>query len=195
MNRQTLTSLVWCAATLLAASPAQAHSGPPFPIVSDRRAGPFTISIWTDPDTTDDGSRGGQFWIVLGAGDGKVPTGTRATVSATPLDRPGATRSADAMLQRDDAATYYADLVLDHEGRFRVHVSIDSPLGMTAVDSDVMATYDLRPSLAAVLLSVAPFVLVGLLWAKLLIRRRRALSNHAPLSPRARRGRATTTQP
>ena len=29
---------------------ASGHSGPPFPILSDKAAGPYLISIWTDPD-------------------------------------------------------------------------------------------------------------------------------------------------
>ena len=28
------------------------HAGPPFPIVEDRSVGPYTVSIWTDPDAT-----------------------------------------------------------------------------------------------------------------------------------------------
>ena len=35
---------------------AAAHDGPPYPIVSERLAGPYEVSIWTDPDATDDGS-------------------------------------------------------------------------------------------------------------------------------------------
>jgi len=30
----------------------QAHSGPPFPIVSDRIAGAYRVSVWADPDAT-----------------------------------------------------------------------------------------------------------------------------------------------
>ena len=51
------------AALLAAASVAGAHNGPPYPIVSDRLAGPYLVSIWTDQDTTDDNSTGGQFWV------------------------------------------------------------------------------------------------------------------------------------
>src|SRR4029453_4395549 len=39
------------ATTLAVASPVVfAHDGPPFPILSDRVAGPYLVSIWTDPD-------------------------------------------------------------------------------------------------------------------------------------------------
>src|SRR4051794_23852942 len=71
--------------------PIQAHSGPPFPIVSDRVTGAYKISIWADPDTTDDRTAAGQFWNVLATADGRgtIPVGTRAIVSIRPSDRPG----------------------------------------------------------------------------------------------------------
>ena len=61
---------------------------------------------------------------------------------------------------------------MDHERRFAVQVRIDGPLGVAAVDATVDATYGLRPTPSLMLLYVAPFVLVGLLWGRLLIRRR-----------------------
>jgi hypothetical protein len=91
-------------------SPLSAHDGPPFPIVSDRVAGPYLISVWTDPDTTDDGSPGGQFWVMLRQADGNdAPPGTIAAerslrspsapsigraASAPPRQRPRAAMSA-----------------------------------------------------------------------------------------------------
>ena len=44
-----------------------------------RRSAPTAISIWTDPDTTDDGRPAGQFWIVLEPADGRtaIPAGTQ----------------------------------------------------------------------------------------------------------------------
>jgi hypothetical protein len=35
---------------MLAAVPARAHEGPPFPIVVDQRRGNHLVSIWADPD-------------------------------------------------------------------------------------------------------------------------------------------------
>ncbi len=52
-------------ATLALAAPAVAHSGPPYPVVSNQVAGPYRLSVWTDPDATDDGSAGGQFWVTI----------------------------------------------------------------------------------------------------------------------------------
>jgi len=48
-------ALIVAVAVLVAQRVSLAHSGPPFPIVTDVVRAPYTISIWTDPDTTDDG--------------------------------------------------------------------------------------------------------------------------------------------
>lgn len=164
------------AASLLAMPPAVAvaHDGPPFPIVSDRAAGAYRVSVWTDPDTTDDGTPGGQFWVRLAdaRSGGAVPQGTRATVVVRPLDRPGAAAAGVAAPVREDLTNQFAAVVLDHEGRFAVHVSIEGPLGDAGVDGEVEATYDLRPAPYLIALYLAPFVVVGFLWARLVVRRR-----------------------
>jgi hypothetical protein len=64
--------------------------------------------------------------------------------------------------------------VLDHEGPFAVHVTVDGPLGHAAVDSRVDATYDLRPPPYMLVWYLGPFVLAGVLWTRLLLRRRAA---------------------
>ena len=164
-----------CANTVVCASIVlHAHDGPPFPIVSDQVAGPYLISVWTDPDTTDDGSAGGQFWVRLHvAGTGTpVPENTRATVAVKPLGKDGPERSASASPVRGDITNQFAAVVMDHEGPFAVHVTVDGPLGGAAVDASVDATYDLRPSRSLLVVYLIPFVLVGLLWGRLLLRRR-----------------------
>ena len=48
------------------------------------------------------------------------------------------------------------------------------PLGRAEVDSRVDATYDLRPAPWLIALYLLPFVAIGALWGKVLLRRRRA---------------------
>jgi hypothetical protein len=152
----------------------QAHDGPPFPIVSDHIGGPYRISIWTDPDTTDDGSAGGQFWVrVQPVGTTQaLPEQTRATVTIAPLDRSGPQLSVTTAPVRGDVTNQFAALVMDHEGRFAVRVGVDGPLGTASVNAAVDATYDARPAPGLLILYVLPFVLVGVLWGRLLVRRR-----------------------
>jgi len=149
------------------------HNGPPFPILSDHRTGPYVISIWTDPDTTDDGSAGGQFWVrVHTAGGGATPAGTRVVVGITPADGRATERTEPAASVRGDISNQFAALPMDHEGRFAVRVAIDGPLGTGSAAATVDATYNLRPARSLLVLYLLPFLLVGLLWGRLLIRRR-----------------------
>jgi hypothetical protein len=166
-----------------------AHDGPPFPIVTDRQAGPYQVSIWTDPDATSDGSAGGQFWVVLGrAGEAAdLLTGTRATVSVQPLDREGVKQVATAQPVQGNLRNQFATLVMDHEGRFDVQVVVDGPLGRVEVTSQVSATYDLRPPAYLIAVYLIPFLLMGLLWTRLLLRRRQGTAAAAPPVPAARR--------
>jgi hypothetical protein len=155
----------------------QAHSGPPFPILSDHVAGAYQISIWTDPDATDDRSAGGKFWVMLqsavqtSAGR-SVPAATRVNVVIKPLDRDGGEVSARAEPVNGEAGRQFAALLMDHEGPFGVHVTVEGPLGRADVQASADATYDLRPRPILIALFVLPFVLVGFVWGKLLIRRR-----------------------
>jgi len=144
----------------------QAHSGPPFPIVSDQPVNGYKVSVWTDPDVTDDKVPAGRFWVTVDPGAATV------VVSIKPLDRAGEDRSARAEAVNGDLQRHYTSLWLDHEGRFGVHVAIDGPRGPATVDAYADATYDLRPRPALTIVFVLPFILVGLVWGKLLLKRR-----------------------
>jgi hypothetical protein len=168
---------------LLSADPTAvfAHSGPPFPALSDRSAGPYRLSLWTDPDTTDDGSAGGQFWVVIHLADGSPPPpDTRAIVAIRPRDRPGPERSAATSPVDGDTSRQFAALLMDHEGPFAVRTTISGTRGSAAVDATVDATYDLRPPPWLLGVYVLPFVAVGFLWLKLLLRRRTGVPVKTP---------------
>jgi hypothetical protein len=153
----------------------RAHSGPPFPIVSNRIAGAYRISLWTDPDATDDGSAAGRFWVVMDpVREGAAPgLDTRVTVSIRPLDRAGPVRTGTAEPVGHEASRRFVALVMDHEGRYAVRTTIEGPLGPGDVDAEVDATYDVRPRPFMLALALMPFLLAGFLWLKLLLRRRR----------------------
>jgi hypothetical protein len=51
-------------------------------------------------------------------------------------------------------------------------VEIDGQPGLARVDTYTDATYDLRPRPILTLLFVAPFLLVGFVWGKLIIKRK-----------------------
>ena len=151
-----------------------AHGGPPFTIVSDRIVGPYTISVLADPDTTDDGSPGGQFWVVLAPApqSGPLPSSTRVNVSITPIDRQGGTLTGRAEPVDGDVTRQFVALSIDHEGRFRVRVAVEGPLGPAEVEADVDATYDERPPPIILALYLVPFLFVGFVGLKRLMARR-----------------------
>ena len=186
---------------LVIASPAFAHSGPPFPIVSTETHGPYAISIWTDPDSTDNGVAAGQFWIIIEppTKSASIPDGTRATVTVRPLDStpPAGPRASEPAMHattepvRGDVTNQFAMVTLDHEGPFAVHVDVDGPLGRVVVDSRIDATYDLRPAPYMIAWYLGPFVLAGVLWTRLLLRRRSAQRS----TPAAQRRSGRVQQP
>jgi hypothetical protein len=163
----------------------EAHSGPPFPIVSSQAAGNYDVAIWTDPDATDDAVAGGQFWVVLTPRGGatEIPAATRVLVAIRATDRPGPELTAAAAPVGGLVSRQFAALRMDHEGRFAVRVAVDGPLGRAEVTSAVDATYDARPAPVLFLVYLLPFVALGLLWVKLL-RRRRALRRGDIAPPR-----------
>lgn len=165
-----LLCVAWLADTV-----AHAHSGPPFPIVSNQVVGAYKISVWTDPDTTDDGSPAGQFWVVLERADGgtPIPGGTTVRVTIRPLDRPGPSLAGTGEPVSGALDRQFVALLMDHEGPFHVRAAVDGPLGRAEVESKVDATYDARPPFGLVLIYLFPFVALGALWAKVLLRRRK----------------------
>ena len=175
-TRRVLSSCVFVIFVSSWPAVVRAHSGPPYPIVSDRIVGPYNVSVWTDPDATDDQTAAGKFWVTVepSARGTELPESTRVRVSVSPNGRTGAPRTANAERLNNDVRRQFAALLLDHEGRYDVHVRIDGPLGTANIDDGVDATYDLRPRPILTLLFVAPFVLIGFVWGKLLIKRRMA---------------------
>lgn len=176
-------SLVAALAVLAAQGSLRAHAGPPFPIVMDVVHAPYTISVWTDPDTTDDSSPGGQFWVVLALTpkEARIPPDTRVTVSARRVTRAGgindsqsswAWTRAVARPVRGDLGNQFAALRLSREGLYDVHVDVDGPLGRAGIDARIEATYDVRPPAYMLVWYLVPFLLAGFLWTRLLLHRR-----------------------
>jgi hypothetical protein len=167
----------------------RAHSGPPFPIVTDAVRGPYTISIWTDPDTTDNGTPAGQFWIVIASSTKgtRLPAETRATLSVQPSALPSPSQatvqSARTEPVRGDVANQFGAVLMDHEGPYTVHIEVTGPMGVASIDAMVQATYDLRPPPYMLVWYLFPFLIAGFLWTRLLLRRRAGLrpSDRVPL--------------
>lgn len=161
-------------AGLAIAIPVYAHNGPPYPIVTARAVGNYVVSLWADPDVSDDGDADGRFWVVVNPAQkgAALPVDTRVQISIWPVDHPESTRSATATLDEHEASRRTAAFVIDHEGQYAVKTTIDSALGSASLDAVVDAQYDARPRPLLIAVFALPFVLIGFVWIKLLLRRR-----------------------
>jgi hypothetical protein len=175
-DRPAFVVLFLTCALVMVTATIRAHDGPPYPIVSNQLLGTYRVSVWTDPDTTDDGSAGGQFWVMIDPvhAGGSVPANVRAEITVRPLDRAGAAVTGRAAPVNDDPSRQFVAVTMDHEGRFAVRLNMESESGRVGIDSEVQATYDSRPSPLLLVVYLVPFLLAGFLWTTLLVRRRRA---------------------
>jgi hypothetical protein len=177
-GRRAVSGALAPIAWLVTTAPALAHSGPPYPVVTRQAAGAYRVSLWTDPDATDDRTSAGQFWVVIEPERaGTVPADTRARVAIRPRDRDQPFAEVAAAPVDGDVTRQFANLLMDHEGPFEVRVVLDGPWGSATIDTQVQATYDLRPPLPLIAVYMLPFLAVGFLWGTRLVRRRRALKS------------------
>lgn len=143
-----------------------AHAGPPFPIIVDRPVGPWTVSVWTDPDI----GTGVVFVILEGSSTSSIPS--RVRVSAQPVDGslPEAFYEAERQGRPDDVR-YFAEVKLNHGGMWRLRATLDGPQG-GSVMAEVEATPDGVLGPWELALYLLPFLAVGFLWIKAVLRRR-----------------------
>jgi hypothetical protein len=172
-SRRVLWTILAVVAAAAVPGRLSAHAGPPFPIVHREHVGPYEISVWTDPDATDDGTAGGQFWVMIRLLDGEpLPADTRAIVTVRPLDRDGPPQSGTTEPIRGNLSRQFVALLMDHEGRFAVQAAVSGSRGSGVVETEVDATYDLRPPPFTLALYAMPFAAIGFFWLKILRQRR-----------------------
>jgi hypothetical protein len=159
---------------LVTAAPLFAHNGPPFPVVTDRVVGNYVISLWADPDASDDGDKDGRFWVVVNPATKGVtlPADTAVQIAIWPVERRDAIRSETAAADQREPARRLAAFAIDHEGKYGVKATITGSLGPAVIESVVDAEYDARPRPLLIAVFALPFVLIGFVYLKLLVRRR-----------------------
>jgi hypothetical protein len=153
----------------LCARPVRAHEGPPFPIVVDRPAGPYVVSVWTDPDIGT-----GVVYVVLEPPEGKsLPARTAVRVGVRPLSGRLAEAFYDAEAQPvRHGARYFTEVKLDRGEMWRIRALVDGSEGGGEVGAEVEATPDGTIGPIALVVYLLPFVAVGFLWLKAVLRRR-----------------------
>jgi hypothetical protein len=159
----------WIAIMMIAPLPAQAHNGPPFPIIENRKIGGYVVSLWTHPDV----GTGTFFVLMEPAAGGKIPPDLKVRIGIQPENG----RLAEVIYPtvRDDnrgQIEYDASVPFDRDEFYRVRLLLESSQGNEELLSRVEATppgygrWDL-------LLYLLPFLAVGFLWFRGMTRRRR----------------------
>lgn len=187
MQHRAVRLAIGCAAVIAMMTGASllAHEGPPYPIFSNRVAGNYQVSLWADPDATDDGSAAARFWVTLNpAQKGQpLPSDTEIRISIWPLDAPASVKTAKAEPVEREPSRWFAAFAIGNEGRYGVRASIDGPLGPSEVETVVNAADNRRPRPLTIILFILPFLLIGFVWVKLVLVRRGGRTAHVVRRP------------
>jgi hypothetical protein len=157
--------------SLVPIAPARAHEGPPFPIVVDRRAGPYMMSVWTDPDIGK-----GVVYVILEPpkGESSLPPGkARVRVGVQPVSKrlPEVFYDAEAQPVRY-GARYFTEVKLDRGEMWRIRARVNGPQGGGEAGAEVEATPDGTIGPISLVVYLLPFLAVGFLWLRAVLRRR-----------------------
>lgn len=147
-----------------ACATAWAHIGPPYPIMQNRKVGPFNVEVWSNPDVGT-----GSFYIIIDPPKGSgltVPADMKVQVSVQPVSKrlPVATYSAwrEKLLDHVEFKTL---VPFDKQETWHVRIIFLSSIASGEADTDVPVT----PTLLGrwdLLLFLLPFVGIGVLWFK-----------------------------
>jgi len=146
-----------------------AHEGPPFPILVDQRIGSMLVSVWTDPDIGT-----GTFFVVLEPADGgTLPDDVDVEVGVMPVSgRLAEVRYPAEPQQVRYGARYYTEVQFDHGEWWKVRVLLRSVAGTGELTAEVEATPDGTIGPISLVVYLLPFLAVGFLWLKAVLRRR-----------------------
>jgi hypothetical protein len=155
--------------SMFCAPNAAAHNGPPFPIITDQRVGPYVISLWTHPDLGT-----GTFFVMIDPPPGgTVPKDLKVQIAVQPASGRLAEAVYSAWLEDlRGQVEYKTEVQFDQQENWKVRLILTSSAGGGEAFSQVVPTpagfgrWDL-------LLFLLPFLGVGFLWATAITKRRR----------------------
>jgi hypothetical protein len=154
----------------VALAPLAAHEGPPFPIALDRPAGPYRLSIWTDPDVGT-----GIVYVVLEAlGDAAYarPSGVRVGVQPVSARLPETLYDAAPETVRR-GGRYVTEVAFDRQEIWRIRALVDGPGGGGEVAAQVEATPPGTIGPLGLVVYAIPFLLLAAMWIRVALVRRR----------------------
>lgn len=160
-------------------APADAHIGPPFPIIENQRVGPCVISLWTHPDVGT-----GTFYVMVDpVPGGTVPSDLKIRIGIQPES--GRLSEVFYNAERDDTRgqiQYKAFANFDRDEFWRVHLVLESARGRGEAFSRVEATPTVMGRFGLIFF-LLPFLAVAFLWFRGVSRKRSRMKRIIQTAP------------
>lgn len=154
---------------LLLAAPAEAHNGPPFPIIENKKVGPCIVALWTHPDVGT-----GAFYVFVEPVPGStLPADLKIKIGVRPVTGRLVERFYEAEHVKSRGPTEYNAVAdFDRQELWRVRLVIESTQGQGEATADVEVT---PPGFGRwdLLLYLLPFLFVAFLWFRGISRAKR----------------------
>lgn len=170
-KRKWYYAMVLICCLILWAPKTDAHEGPPFRIIVDQEVGPYLVTVWTDPDIGI-----GTFFVVLEpiSGDNeKLPEISAVKVGVAPTSGRLEEKIYSAESQQvRNGARYLAEVEFDQGEMWKVRVIIEGPDWEGELNSEVEATPDGSIGPIVIVIYALPFIGIGILWIRAIMRRR-----------------------
>lgn len=144
---------------------ASAHEGPPFPLFVDQKVDRYVVSVWTDPDV------GTALFFVIVNSETQLPPDLQVRIGVQPVS--GRLGEVFYPAERENVqgrVQYKAQVQFDAQELWRVRVQLQS----AQANAETIATVEATPPGYGrwdLLIYLAPFLAVGLLWAIAMIRK------------------------
>ena len=141
-------------------TPVGAHSGPPFPIIENKKVGPCIVALWTHPDV----GTGAFYVFVDPAPGGTIPDDLKIKIGVQPVTGRLPEKFYEAAhVKSRGQVEYNAQADFDRQELWRVRLVIESSQGGGEATADVQVT---PPGFGRwdLLLYLLPFLLVAFLW-------------------------------
>lgn len=147
-----------------------AHEGPPFPILVDHPFGQSKLSVWADPDT-------GEGTFLIYPEDVPAHVELLFEIKATPKDKNEPRLKSTALMAQsgNEKHSYTAILPFPTEGFWNITVQVKNKQNgniLTSVIIPVEVTPP-GPSKTEFAVYLVPFLLVGAIWIRVILYKRK----------------------
>jgi len=169
ISSREISGWLGIALLLMLSTPANAHNGPPFPIIENQKVGPCVVALWTHPDV----GTGAFYVFVEPAPGGTLPSDLKIQIGVQPLTgRLPETFYAAQRVKSRGQVQYNAQAQFDRQELWRIRLLVQSAQGSGEATAQVEVT---PPGFGRwdLLFFLLPFLLVAFLWFRGISRVRR----------------------